>query len=383
MHKSVILCKIMFSITAMLVLGGALVQQAPQAEAKFVLTPEVRKQTLSELYTALNERYVDEAVAKKIVVELKKRDAAGEFDKLDSGPDFAAKLNELMKGLVTDAHLRFRFSERPLPKRERPSEPSAEELKRQAEEMKFINAGFEKVERLRGNVGYLKFNFFADPEDMKKQIASAMGFLANTEALIIDLRENGGGSPAGVQLVCSYLFDDKPVHLNSLYFREGNRTEEFWTLKDLDAPRYLNRDVYVLTSKRTGSGAEECSYNLKNLKRATLVGSSTWGGANPGGVVRLGDHFSCFVPVGKAINPITKTNWEGTGVKPDVDVDPGKALEAAHELALKSMIAKEKDPAKKADLEGILKGLKVDQSKADKELIALHRAMQVADQILY
>jgi len=383
MHKSVILCNIMFSITAMLVLGGALVQQAPQAEAKFVLTPEIRKQTLSELYTALNERYVDESVAKKIVVELKRRDAAGEFEKLDSGPDFAAKLNELMKALVTDAHLRFRFSERPLPKRERPSEPSEEEIKRQAEEMKFINAGFEKVERLRGNVGYLKFNFFASPEDMKRQIASAMGFLANTEALIIDLRENGGGSPAGVRLVCSYLFDEKPVHLNSLYFREGNRTEEFWTLKELDAPRYLDRDVYLLTSKRTGSGAEECSYNLKNLKRATLVGSSTWGGANPGGVVRLSDHFSCFIPVGKAINPITKTNWEGTGVKPDIEVDPAQALSTAHELALKSMISKEKDPAKKADLEGILKGLKVDQSKADKELIALHRAMHVADQILY
>ena len=371
---------IMFSITALLVLGGAFVQQAPHAEAKYVLTPEIRKQTLSELYTALNERYVDEAIAKKIVAELKKREASGEFDKLDAGPEFAAKVNDLMKGMVTDAHLRFRFSERPLPKREIPSEPSAEELKRQADEMKFINAGFEKVERLRGNVGYLKFNFFASPEDMKKQIASAMGFLANTDAMIIDLRENGGGSPAGVQLVCSYLFDDKPVHLNSLYFREGNRTEEFWTVKQLDAPRYLNRDVFVLTSKRTGSGAEECSYNLKNLKRATLVGSSTWGGANPGGVVRLSDHFSCFVPVGKAINPITKTNWEGTGVKPDVEVEPTQALERAHEMALKSMIAKEKDPEKKADLEGILKGLKVG---AEKDLMAIQKAMQVADQILY
>lgn len=349
-------CASMTAVALALVFGVSLTQ-SPQADAKFVLTPEVRKQTLSELYKSLEERYVEEQTAKKIVTDLKKRESAGEFDKLDSGAAFATKINDLMKSLVTDAHLRFRFSERPLPKRERPSEPSAEEIKRAEEETRFVNAGFEKVERLRGNVGYIKFNYFDSPENVKRPLAGAMTFLANTDALIIDLRDNGGGDPAGVQLVCSYLFGEKPVHLNSLYFRQGNRTEEFWTLKSLDAPRYLDRDVFVLTSKRTGSGAEECSYNLKNLKRATLIGSSTWGGANPGGVVRLGDHFSCFIPVGKAINPITKTNWEGSGVLPDVEVDPAKALKEAQLRAIKSMIAKTKDAAKKQDLEGIYKAI--------------------------
>lgn len=346
----------MTALTLALVLGVSFTQ-APQADAKFVLTPEVRKQTLSELYKNLEERYVEESTAKKIVTDLKKREATGEFDKIDNGIAFATKVNDLLKGLVTDAHLRFRFSERLLPKRERPSEPSAEEIRRAEDETRFSNAGFEKVERLRGNVGYIKFNYFDSPENVKRPLAGAMTFLASTDALIIDLRENGGGDPAGVQLVCSYLFGDKPVHLNSLYFRQGNRTEEFWTLKNVDAPRYLDREVYVLTSKRTGSGAEECSYNLKNLKRATLIGSSTWGGANPGGVVRLGDHFSCFIPVGKAINPITKTNWEGAGVQPDVEVEPAKALKEAQLRALKSMIAKAKDPTKKVDLEGIYKAV--------------------------
>lgn len=347
----------MVSLALALVISGVSLVQSPQASATFVLTPEIRKQTLNELFTALSNRYVEEGTAKKIVADLKKRLGNGEFDKIDSGQEFAVKINEIMKGLVTDAHLRFRFSERPLPKRERPSEASPEEIKRAEEETRFVNAGFEKVERLRGNVGYIKFNHFDDPANVKRPMAAAMTFLANTDALIIDLRENGGGDPAGVQLVCSYLFSEKPVHLNSLFFREGNRTIDFWTLAQVDGPRYLDRDVYVLTSKRTGSGAEECSYNLKNLKRATLVGSSTWGGANPGGVVRLGDHFSCFIPVGKAINPYTKTNWEGTGVKPDIDIDPAKALKHAQLLAIKAMIAKTKDPEKKVDLEGIYKGV--------------------------
>ncbi|MBC8066412.1 MAG: S41 family peptidase [Chlorobia bacterium] len=350
----------MVSLALALVISGVSLPQSPQASATFVLTPEIRKQTLNELYTALTDRYVEEGTAKKIVADLKKRQGSGEFDKIDSGPDLAVRINDIMKGLVTDAHLRFRFSERPLPKRERPSEPSAEEIKRAEEETRFVNAGFEKVERLRGNVGYIKFNHFDEPANAKRPIAAAMTFLANTDALIIDLRENGGGDPAGVQLICSYLFSEKPVHLNSLFFRQGNRTIDFWTLKEIDGPRYLDREVYVLTSKRTGSGAEECSYNLKNLKRATLVGSSTWGGANPGGVVRLGDHFSCFIPVGKAINPYTKTNWEGTGVKPDIDIDPAKALKQAQLMAIKAMIAKTKDPEKKADLEGIYKGVEAE-----------------------
>lgn len=351
-----------------LALALAIVTWAPvqgqQASSSFVLTTEVRNQTLNELYKALDERYVDAAVAKKIVADLKKRQTAGEFDKYTSGPDFALRVNALMKDMVTDAHLRFRFSENALPKRERPSEPSPEEIKRYEEEVKFVNAGFEKVERLRGNVGYIKFNHFDSQDNVKRPMAAAMNFLANTDAMIIDLRENGGGDPAGVQLVCSYFFPEKPVHLNSLYFREGNRTMEFWTLKAVDAPRYLDKEVYVLTSKRTGSGAEECSYNLKNLKRATLVGTSTWGGANPGGVVRLSDHFSCFVPVGKAINPYTKTNWEGTGVEPDVKVDSTKALKEAQLRAIKSMIEKAKDPAKKTDLEGIYKAVEADPDRS-------------------
>ncbi|MCM3872588.1 MAG: S41 family peptidase, partial [Pyrinomonadaceae bacterium] len=170
-------------------------------------------------------------------------------------------------------------------------------------------------------------------------------------------RGNGGGSPEMVALVCSYLFGAEPVHLNDLYWREGNRTDEFWTRKEVVGKRYLNKDVYVLTSKRTFSGAEEFTYNLKNLKRATIIGETTGGGAHPGGGFRINEHFSMFVPSGRAISPITKTNWEGTGVKPDIEVPSDQALLVARLTALKKSANTLTNPDFKAGVQEVIQEL--------------------------
>ena len=223
--------------------------------------------------------------------------------------------------------------------------------------MEQINCGFVKVEELAGNVGYVKFNMFADPEVCGPTATAAMNFVANSDALIVDLRDNGGGDPKMVAYICSYLFS-KRTHLNDLWTRKTNATEEFWT-SDVPGRRLADdRPVYVLTSRRTFSGAEEFTYNLKNLKRATIVGETTGGGANPGGPERVGEHFELFVPSGRAINPITKTNWEGTGVEPDVQVAEADALGTAHAMALEKIVAKTTDARRKEALQDALANLK-------------------------
>jgi C-terminal processing protease CtpA/Prc len=177
-----------------------------------------------------------------------------------------------------------------------------------------------------------------------------MSFLANSDAVIIDLRKNGGGDPSKIQLITSYFFD-QPTHLNSFYIRKGNTTQQFWTSAHVAGKRMTGMPIYVLTSQRTFSAAEEFSYNLKNLKRATLVGETTGGGAHPVEPHFLaGVHLLAIIPFGRAVNPITGTNWEGTGVVPDIQVPADKALETAHLDALKKLQVKAKDDEQKRQL---------------------------------
>jgi C-terminal processing protease CtpA/Prc len=169
-----------------------------------------------------------------------------------------------------------------------------------------------------------------------------------------------------VALICSYLFGAEPVHLNDLHWRDGKgeRVEEFWTLKEVAGKRYAGKDVYVLTSGRTFSGAEEFSYNLKNLKRATLVGETTGGGANPGGGNRLSAHFAAFIPTGRAVSPVTKTNWEGTGVEPDVKVPADQALRTAQVMALKKAAERTTDEELKRAIQREIDSLQKETSQA-------------------
>ncbi|MBS1713745.1 MAG: S41 family peptidase [Armatimonadetes bacterium] len=351
------------TLTPLLALFAVLapVPPAPQVSASAPpsssnVDKATRTATVETLIKEMNERYVLPDAAKTIEGSLRKWMSEESFASLDDPLAFSAKVNEILKSGATDAHLRFRYSASSLPKRERPTEPSSDELRRYAEQTRYANANFEKVERLPGNVGYVRFGGFADPKDMERPLEGAMRFLANADAFIVDLRGNGGGDPAGVRLFCSYFFEAKPVHLNDIFFRNGAKVEkqEFWTLKKVAGPRFPNAPLFVLTSKRTGSGAEECAYNFQQLKRGTIIGEPTWGGANPGGMVRLGDHFACFIPVGRAQNPYTKTNWEGTGVLPDVKADPTTSLKDAHVMALKKLIADSKDAERKRLLEQVL-----------------------------
>ncbi|HEV2690302.1 MAG TPA: S41 family peptidase [Bryobacteraceae bacterium] len=293
---------------------------------------------------SLNEFYVYPETAKKMAEAMQSRLKSGAYDAIDNGVAFAATLTDDLQGVSHDKHLNVNFSPRALPKRDPgPNSPSPEAMAQQRAQSERNNCAFEKVERLASNIGYLKFNAFVDPENCGATVASAMGFLAHVDALIIDLRENGGGDPKMVAHISTYLFAE-PTHLNDLYNRKEDKTTEFWTLKDLPGPRFAGKPVFVLTAKRTFSGGEEFTYNLKNLKRATIIGETTGGGAHPVSGHRIDDHFMIGVPFARAINPISKTNWEGTGVEPDVKVPAAEALDVAKKMAVEQMKAKKTEP---------------------------------------
>src|SRR5215510_3804420 len=337
---------------------------AQPEQADLTIDAATRTQVIDGILKRLNDSYVFPEVAKKMEQSIRERVAKKEYDQITSAKQFATTLTNDLQAVSHDKHLRVRYSFESIPERAPRQEPTAAEREQRKRALTWMNHGFGKVERLPGNIGYLEFFNFADEVLGADTVAAAMNFINGTDALIIDMRKNGGGNPAMVALVCSYLFGPEPVHLNDLYWREGNKTDEFWTKKELSGKRYLNKDVYVLTSKRTFSGAEEFTYNLKNLKRATIVGETTGGGAHPGGGFRINEHFGMFVPTGRAINPITKTNWEGTGVTPDVAVPADQALLVARVMALKKLLTTPVNPDLKANVEDEIQ-------KLEKELSAL------------
>jgi C-terminal processing protease CtpA/Prc len=320
-----------------------IVAQQPMNAPDMTIDQATRTQVIENLLKDMNDSYVFPEIAKKMETDIRSRMQNKEYDALVSAREFAQKLTDDLQAVSKDKHIRVRFSKNAIPVRQDREEPTAEELAEETNYMRRINFGFEKIERLPGNIGYIDLRGFMNPKSGAETVAAAMNFLANTDALIFDLRQNGGGDPEMVALISSYLFGDKPVHLNSLYWRKGDRTEDYFTKPNLANKKFADKDVYVLTSNRTFSGAEEFSYNLKNLKRATIVGETTGGGANPGGMFRLTEHFGAFIPTGRAVSPITKTNWEGTGVEPDTKAPKEQALKIAYLMALNKSAERTKD----------------------------------------
>ena len=303
----------------------------------------------------LRSAYIFADVADKMAAAIRERAALNEYDAITGSRAFAEALTNHLQAVSKDKHLRVLFNAEGFPERRM---PTAEERERMRAGERRGNYGFQRVERLDGNVGYIDLRGFSGSPDAGPAAVAAMNFLAATDALIFDLRANGGGSPAMIGLLSSYLFDDV-VHLNDFYIRERDERRQFWTSPHVQGQRYGSaKPVYVLTSNRTFSAAEEFTYNLKNLKRATVVGETTGGGAHPGGVRRITDHFGIWVPNGRAINPVTKTNWEGTGIEPDIEAAAAEALKAAHLDALQKLRATATDPRHQKDLDAAIAALR-------------------------
>lgn len=327
---------------------------AGDARADATVDAATKSEVIEQVRSRLNQSYVFPDVGARMADALRDRSAKGEYEAITSAREFADKLTADLHAVSKDKHLWVAYSPKPAKQPQAPSqsaEARQEEARQRAARM---NHGFWKVERLGGNIGYLDLRQFFDPELARDKAAAAMTLLADTDALLIDLRENGGGSASMVALLVSYLLEGEPRLINSAYFRPMNETVESWTLKDVAGERYIGKDVYVLTSSKTFSAAEEFAYDLKALKRAIVVGERSGGGANPNMIVQIAQQFEMSVPIGQVTNPITKTNWEGVGVAPDIAVPAHIALETAHLKAVKKCLAKATDEETKQTLREVI-----------------------------
>ncbi len=305
------------------------------------VTKSEQQQVIDSIAKLLNDNYIFPETAKKmndlIIANFKK----GNYANITNPAEFADKLTSDLQSISKDKHLRVGFNPEFVKEMRGRTQSDDEEIPQAwLDEMRKGNFGFNEVKILDGNIGYLDLRGFVDARFGGETAVAAMNFLSNADALIIDLRKNGGGSPSMIQLISSYLFGSESVHLNNFYYRPADRHTQTWTLPHVSGKRRPDIDVYVLTSNRTFSAAEEFTYNLKNLKRATIVGETTGGGAHPGGTRVATERFTVWVPTGRAINPITKTNWEGTGVSPDISTNASDALNTAQQEAFKKLMAK-------------------------------------------
>ena len=327
-------CRLLFQGVFLLAAACAAGQQT-QSDAP--IDDGVRAAVIDSLVSKIEASYVVPVGAQSAVRRLRSAAEAGDYGTLVSARQFAEKITSDLRSVTHDKHIALYFD----PEAKQGSAPGGSTVAPR----EHYNYGFNKLERLPGNVGYLELRSFANLQEAKETASTFLSALANFDSIIIDLRQNGGGNTPMIAYVASYFLGPKPVHLTSMYWRDENRTIEVLTSESVTGRRSLDRDLFLLVGPSTFSAAEDFCYALQQLKRATLVGERTAGGAHMGrGLQRLSPLFTAFIPTGESINPITKTNWENVGVEPDIKVPFEKALPEAHLAALRKLLERERDP---------------------------------------
>jgi hypothetical protein len=319
------------------------------------------REIVTTALSLLRVNYVFPELAEQAATAIEARLEAGEYDGMDE-ITLTELLTSHLQEVCEDKHLRLRLGGRrvgpgpggpgpdgpgpggpgPRPGPD-PDEPRDHETRQLAMRQKgrLDNFGIRRVERLDGNVGYLDLHRVPVPANAGPAIAAAMELVAGTYALIIDLRHNGGGSPEGVVFWCSYLFNEQPTHFNDIFRADTGETRQFWALPYVPGIRYVDRPVYVLTSSHTFSGGEDFCYTLQALGRAQVIGETTGGGAHPTRPFPISAAVHIAIPFARSVNPVTGTNWQGTGVVPDVAVPEAEAYDVAYGQALRHVLAME------------------------------------------
>jgi retinol-binding protein 3 len=313
--------KYILMVAAILFAGPAFAQ---------VITPVIRQEVVDSLAKSLVKNYIFADTARRMGAFIEGRLKQGAYDKVTNAVEFAQVLTTDLRSVYKDVHLSVVYDLQMQKNLADTSATDAGERHRQnLVEYAQANFGFRKLEILSGNIGYVAFDrFYAMNDPAKEVVNSAFSFLKNVNALIIDLRNNGGGSPEMIRYITGFLVP-AGTQLSGFFERRSRRSETTFT----DAPSlpvsFVGRPVYILVNRRSLSGAEVFSYDMQQMHRATIIGEVTGGGAHAVGPAPVSNGFIGLIPYARAVNPITQTNFEGVGVQPDIQINADSAVDAA------------------------------------------------------
>jgi hypothetical protein len=340
-------------------------QQGEASKGNAPMDSAMKAAVVADISKLIMEQYIFLDVAERMRDHINAKLSHGEYDAIADPAQFAAMLRADLFEISKDQHFYVEFNPERAELVKAQQSQSEEEVQRAERKLferdRWINFGFDRLERLKGNVGYLDLSLLCNAENAGATAVAAMNFLAHADVVIIDLRDTPGGDPNMVQLLCSYFIKGQKegrTHLNTFERRYDKSMEQFWTLSYVPGKRMYDTDLYVLTSQNTASGAEEFAYNMKCLKRATIVGEKTAGAANPEDDKVIQDVFVMNLPTGKPINPISGTNWEQTGIEPHISVPAEQALDAAYLMALEKALKKAEHNGQKFQINWALDGLR-------------------------
>ncbi|MCD2519188.1 S41 family peptidase [Massilia sp. G4R7] len=319
------------SLIVLAICGAVAAVSAVRPDPEPVLDRAMRAKTIDALAAKLNAHYVFPNKATQMAAVLQRRQQEGRYDGIDNGYRLAKQLTADLHDVARDLHMKVGYHPAMTDEAEGPA-PDLDFLTRLVQRRPAADRGVELVGRLGDKIGYLKISSFPHASLMREKFAEAMDELAGTEGLIMDLRGHRGGDPQAVPHLISY-FVDRRTRLNDIWERDTGNTIQHWTQEELAGPRYGGKKpVMILVDSGTGSAGEDVAYTMQALKRATVIGEPTWGGAHPTQIYPLGGHFYASIPNQRSISPITGTNWEGTGVKPDVATTRDRTLAVAKDL---------------------------------------------------
>lgn len=324
------------------------------------LNAREKRELIEKIGVLIKEHYVFPDLGARYGREILSLSQSGKFADVSNPKEFGEKVTQALQELTKDKHFLFRLVEK--------SDLGEDEEGSLHHPVRYFRLGEKehlgifRLDWIDGEIGYLDYRRFYYQSEAKKMLLGAVNFLSPANAIIIDLRENRGGGGNLIPWMCSY-FLPHPTQLTGTYYRNDDVTEEWWTMEDIEGKRLLDVPLFLLIGKNTFSAAEYLAYDLKVRKRATLVGEPTGGGAHSVDLYPVGERFEIYIPTARAVNPVTGTNWEGTGVFPDVQVPSEKALETAVELAKKA--AQEYGKARTDKLAGTVEEMqgKLDQAE--------------------